>query len=705
MNPVKYLTAFISNRVAVVTTTMVGLSLWIYSRVAQINPALLQDEWLYMVSSRVDSPWSQTPAYDAGNYLFNLIYTSTNLCGEAFYSCAKILNLFFLAGFALLLFMVALRFMPFWAAFTVLVAVYASPISIYASMYLPESLYYALLALAFYFATKLIASGNSKTWMLVGAALGAAALSKPHGLFTVAAFGLFLIVFELSRKAGFSGLLKSIGYYAGAFLVVRLGLGLAVAGPKSLNVLGVYGASDSVGEFVTGVGSAGGVDAGSLVGAGPVAGALGLFAPQMSTHTLVLSALIGGLFALLILAAIEAFRRKATTEATSVAVLMLIWIGVFLIVVALFTGWITGSGDDHTTRVLLRYYEFLIPMSAVPALGYLFAKGQYSGAKAWSRIAASAVVFVAITLSFSGLFSTLQIQIADAPSVAGLISSPDVWNFVGVASAIGVVALAFFPKPAPYIMLATFSISMLGLGFQTQNQYLAARGDASESDIAGQFVRNYVPAEEVASVEILTNSRFEGRVASFWMESDSPLQIIERGGVVNARDLEPGRKWVLALGLTALENYSGKVISGAGFTLYELKDSSFSSLSGQTENSNLESIEGFGPEMGGLRWTVGNAASIKFKQNLPANAVVRMEISALPGIFEQDVQVTLGDSTVLLKIQEVFALNQLELQFANSLPANEIQILIPEVKSNAEAGFGTSTLKLGLGISKIELVK
>ena len=704
MNILAPVKAFFLNRVALVTTTIVAMAAWLFGRVSQVNPAILQDEWIYVITSRVDSPWAAAPAYDLSNYLFNFIYSSTNLCGEAFYSCGKLLNIIFFTAFALLVFSVAVRFMPFWAAFTALVALYLSPLSIYVSMYLPESLYFALLALAFWLLVRLLDSENRTQWALVGGALGLAALAKPHALFSVAAFGIFLLIWELSRKSNLKTLIKSALLFGGGFLLVRLLVGLAVAGPKALNLFGSYGAAGAVGDFVAGAGSVATGDQASVVGAGPVAGAVALFFPQLSTHFLVITALLGGVLALILLAVIESVRKSDRSIESSLAILTLVWIGVMLIVVALFTGWITGNGDDHTSRVLLRYYEFLVPIAMIPALSFLFSKSGYLESKLWSRLAATAALFVASSLAFTGFFSQLQIQIADAPSVAGLISDADIWNIVGVASVVGVTALAFFPRVAPYILVGTLAVTMVGTGWVTQNQYLKARGDANEADIAGKFVRSYVPEEELASVEILANSRFEGRVASLWMESDNPLQILERGAAVKASELDPDTKWVLALGLTTLDEVTGTKVSGPGYTLYEITSEFDFSLTSDSTGTVLESVQGFDLEMGGLLWTSGNEASIKLNKDLPAQAKLTIELSAMPGIYGQEVQLALGDSTVILLVQDAYATNQLDVTFTNSAPANELSISIPSVQSNSDAGFGESDLKTGLGIGRMTLV-
>jgi len=100
----------------------------------------------------------------------------------------------------------------------------------------------------------------------------------------------------------------------------------------------------------------------------------------------------------------------------------------------------------------------------------------------------------------------------------------------------------------------------------------------------------------------------------------------------------------------------------------------------------------------------GKEASISLSKNLPANAKLLIELSALPGIYNQEVTVTLGDSTLTLLIQDSYNINSLEFQFQNTVPADEIVISIPEVKSNLEAGVGEDDSRIGLGIGRIALV-
>jgi len=88
---------------------------------------------------------------------------------------------------------------------------------------------------------------------------------------------------------------------------------------------------------------------------------------------------------------------------------------------------------------------------------------------------------------------------------------------------------------------------------------------------------------------------------------------------------------------------------------------------------------------------------------LPANAKVELTLNAMPGILGQEVQVTVGDSTVILSIQDFLSEKTLEIEFSNTEPADELKILIPEVKSNSEVGTGVDENTTGLGILRMKI--
>ncbi len=143
-----------------------------------VKPAILGDEYLYSMNARKVSPWDPPIAGDFSNYLFNFVYQGTNLCGDAFYTCGKVFNITFFLGFVLTIFIVARRFLPFWAAYGFMVAAALSPLNIYTSMFLPESMYFFFIGLVFVATLRAMNSFSWQNWALAGVAIGAASWSN-----------------------------------------------------------------------------------------------------------------------------------------------------------------------------------------------------------------------------------------------------------------------------------------------------------------------------------------------------------------------------------------------------------------------------------------------------------------------------------------------------------------------------------------------
>jgi len=544
---------------------------WLFVQVRGINPAILQDEWVYLVTSRNFSPWEQNLPFDFGNYLFNLVYSSTLLCGDEFYTCAKVLNLTFLHGFALTLLVIAVRFMPFWAAFVFYIATVLSPIMIYSSMYLPESLLFFFLGLTLYFVLKAADNPTWKNWAIAGIPLGLAALAKPHALMAAIAIGIFLLINGLERRPYFKPALINASSLLAAFLIVRVGVGFLVAGPKSLNVFGAYGATSAIGTFVGEAGTGGATVEGELVGAGAVAGAVGLFPTQIYTHLMVVGALLGAAVVGLVIATIDSVRAHEVKPVHRFAIFALIWLLALMIMIVLFTGWITGGGDDHTTRVLLRYYDYLFPIVMLAGVAVFFDKEILPETKAWVRWIAIAPIFFVITAAFAGYFGTLTIQIADAPNLAGLVVDTLTFDLTANLMLLTLLVIAFAPKFTLWAAAAMVPLVMIGTGYQIQDQYRGFRLEPSVADRAGQQVREYLPGYDLSEVLVVSQSRFDGRVASFWMGANSDLQILGAGSIYPLDLVDAGTEYVLVLGDLSL-NGGEAVLTEEGFQLIKVVD-------------------------------------------------------------------------------------------------------------------------------------
>ena len=485
-------------------------------RVRHINPAILQDEWIYSFASKNVGLWEQDPPFDFGNYLFNLVYSSTALCGDAFYQCAKYLNGFFYFFFLLVMLGIALKYLPRWASLIAVVSIGLSPISAYVSMFLPETMYFAFLALAFFLLVEAIDLDSHRSWALVGIVLALASLVKPHGLLSLMAVGIFIAVYSLGRPMILKSMLRRGAVTLASFLVVRIVLGWALAGPKGIFFLSSYGAAGTLGSL------AGGSQP-SAQEQIPVTQVMGdMFASQLSFQIQSLGALSAISMALLVANVLSAFRVSSESGHRDVGVLLFVWLGTLVVAIVLFTGWVTASGDDHSTRILLRYYDFAIAFYFL--VGLVLAR-RASELWAPARWAAVAVTLVITTPAFTVLFSRLTIQIADAPYLAGLVVDRGVLDTVAILGTLCLIVLAFFPRYLFSLSIGTLAITSILMGHQTVNQYEIFRGDSGPADLVGQAAEVVIPLDDQPDTLIIAQSRFDARVVSFWMDVDNRIEL------------------------------------------------------------------------------------------------------------------------------------------------------------------------------------
>ncbi len=550
---------------------MLAVAAWVYSRVSMVNPAILGDEYLYSINARKAAPWDPSPAGDFSNYLFNLVYSSTNLCGDAFYTCGKLLNLVFFVGFLTVIFIVAKRYMNYWIAFAFTVLAGLSPLSVYTSMFLPETMYFFFLSLVFASVLKAADTYVWKDWAVVGSLIGVTSLVKPHAWLSAIAIGIFLVVLGLTNaKYRFGPLLRAIGAISAGAILARVIIGFLVAGPKALGFFGQY-LNAGVVEQIAVTAPSGGASTASAVATTPMNGVFSLFGTQLNIHMLTISALMGVAILGVTVGVIELVKTRELTKVTALTLFSFIWLFSLVIEVVVFTGWITGGGDDHTTRVLERYYDFLfviVPLAGLAALTSKF----MAETKIWVRAPLAVVMLILITPAFSGFFGTLTIQIADAPNLAGLVVNQDVFNAAALFGFASLIVFAFFPKYTPLVLIGLLPVTMVGTGYQIQDQYQGFRGELNAQDKAGQYLRANLTQEQIDSTWIAATSRFEATNVAIWADSAKiKYDLFGAGSALDATLVPEGSQFVLVTGDIT---YTGPIIEsipGEGYTLHRIK--------------------------------------------------------------------------------------------------------------------------------------
>ena len=203
---------------------------------------IMWDEWEYNRFAR-QLPLSTA---DVPYYLYYFVFGFTKACGSGFLTCAQIANAFFFAAAMPFIYLTCRRTASLGISVAVAVASVLGGVSVYATHFMPEPMYFFGFWLGAWGLLRCMASHPSPLLLGLGTGCAIAILSlvKLHALFLVP--GMILFFFICSRTGLIEGKMRTFGIASGLFLisffVVRFSLGTLIAGSGGLNLLGsTYG--------------------------------------------------------------------------------------------------------------------------------------------------------------------------------------------------------------------------------------------------------------------------------------------------------------------------------------------------------------------------------------------------------------------------------------------------------------------------------
>jgi phosphoglycerol transferase len=544
------------------------------SRVWNVLPAVMQDEYVYSMQARF-TPFAEQ-LYP--NYLFSWLYSGTNLCGDGFYTCGKSLNaIFFLAALAFI-FLIARRLLGVtWAAMIATVAA-LSPMHVYVSYFMPEAMYFAFITASIWLV--LIAGQKHKLlwWVIAGVALGLSSLVKPHALFTLPAFLLFTVLIARRKEAGSlaKGLLAGAGQLL-AFAAIKFGLGFLIAGPEGLTLFGrAY--ESSVQQFVT-ESSAADLTA-VLVASQSFTPGISAAEQQMTPgffevfvpHSLAHIALLLTVAALPLLLSMSVLRdaviKKQAVTASSQFLLLIGLVSLsFAIVVGAFEAFVTQLGDDHSSRIITRYYEFLIPLLLIAAAVF----GKFVEPKTGVRIIQGGLAIAALIFGWTYL-SGIKQSFADSILLSGYLANVAV---IPIISSIGILlALIWIVSKSAGSKLIVYVATPLVLliaGFASQAHLLSQVGTSvAYFDIAGQKAKPLLANVAGDKIMIIGSVRYQNFTTKFWIDKpgikDLSLPESETADVAAFSDVD----YVVLVGTAKISGAADVIDRGEGYVIAKL---------------------------------------------------------------------------------------------------------------------------------------
>jgi phosphoglycerol transferase len=423
----------------------VGLALiWVMSRVGAVLPKIMGDELTYSTDAR-HLPLAQS---EVPNYLFNIIFSTTNVCGYGFYGCAKTINMFFLVALCAVIYLAARLFAGRGISFAVAMLTMLGPISSYVSYFTPDLMFYFAASLAIYYLLKMDESAAWWRFALIGVGIGLVTLIKPHGLFLIPPIVLYVIYLAIKAKDRrvLRAVANSVSFVVAAF-VVKLGLGFAFAGQRGLVLFGgnydgaatkvVASASTPAADIVASTASNISTGAvGAALPVNPIAAAWSFasgewVAPlgsQLVFHLAFLLIFFGLPVIILLRQFVAAHRTVEATTATDRLAVLVTWSTVVLLAVsAIFVAAAPAWGEMISDRVMVRYYEYILPFVALAAISEPALKAKFSNVSKWVWLGVFAVVFAVALPSMNSLVPPL---FTDSSLIASVLKSGmTLWTF------------------------------------------------------------------------------------------------------------------------------------------------------------------------------------------------------------------------------------------------------------------------------------
>jgi hypothetical protein len=236
-------------------------------------------------------------------------------------------------------------------------------------------------------------------------------------------------------------------------------------------------------------------------------------------------------------------------------------------VVAIFEAYVTASGDDHSDRLILRYYEFLIPQFIV--MGLLLPR--FTDSKRLFRIVQGSII-VAASMVFTIYYpSNFNKQYADASTLPGIGDNQGFFVFVGIFMSCAVIFWIVNPERGNLVIgrfaLPAFLIVALVM---SQNKLIEINGTAAYFDQAGWSSRDALKDVPGDRIMVIGQTRTEVFTVKFWIDEPNIKDLLVLEGSVVPLGNVSESDYVVTLGNIGIDFAHEVVTEGEGYKLVKV---------------------------------------------------------------------------------------------------------------------------------------
>jgi phosphoglycerol transferase len=229
----KYLSEI--NSIYITALPFAMLFIFILARNAGLYPSVV-DEYYYNMYARQMS-FDMLPA---PNYLYSLIFKSSDFCRVGWLECVRILNLLLYFSAAPIIYSISRRFTGAKLAILIVFISLAGVSNSYTAYFMPEATYF----LVFWALVWMLIDADElltvKRSCLAGLVLGLLSLIKPHGLFLIAPIFIYLAAICFINKKSFFYLVKIFIFVLLSCLGTKFLVSILLAGKAGITIFGTH---------------------------------------------------------------------------------------------------------------------------------------------------------------------------------------------------------------------------------------------------------------------------------------------------------------------------------------------------------------------------------------------------------------------------------------------------------------------------------
>ena len=504
-----------------------------------LYPLVFADEWLYSTYSRilpmVDSPRPM--------YLFYWIFGSTNLCGDAFLSCARFINsILFVLTFPFL-YKVSRNYMGRSMAIYISICALLFPMNVYTAYFMPETLQFLLFWAFMYFLVVFSNNNDQKKSIAVGLALGLMSVVKPHALFLIPITWIFFYLTKINN------LPKNILLNTICVVITKMVAGYLFVGSRGLNFFGedYSSVAKTVGfeEFFEKI--------------------IPLASYNFYGHFVALFVIFG--IPIYYIFSNIFYSKKNKDNLPLLALSKFVFTLTFtqIMIYSVFAGKAAGMGQyESIERLSLRYYDFVFPL-------FLIIIGANYNVSYNNKLKNVIIYFVLILFSIIALGKGFLPNLVDAPVLSSLKSN---YYYYIILTSISIVILPilFLSEKVGKIfyLFVYLPLFILFTNYSIISDLKSSK-QAGLYDQGCQFVNKYL-GDDVKKLLIIGPDLASLYRCNFYM-SNPGLGFRQEKNGVNISSFSDDAEWLLLFGNYGVDKYlkslSIPVVDRSGISLGE----------------------------------------------------------------------------------------------------------------------------------------